>query len=80
VAGGADIEERWISLWSELFDARDRNPQLVIVDEHWRQISFEQCQGMVQDSVYDGRQPRFETTWFEGRRALQVFLGQAPQA
>jgi hypothetical protein len=56
-----------------MFDARDRNPHLIIVDEHWQPISFEDCQGLVQDAVYDGCQPRFEATWFEGRQALQVF-------
>lgn len=70
---GADIEDRWIALWSEMFDALDRDPQLVIVDEGWRPISFEDCQGLVQDAVYEGHQPRFETTWFEGRQVLQVF-------
>jgi hypothetical protein len=73
VPRGADIEERWIRLWSEMFDARGRNPHLIIVDEHWQPISFEDCQGLVQDAVYDGCQPRFEATWFEGRQALQVF-------
>jgi hypothetical protein len=73
VARGADIEERWIRLWSEMCDARDRNPHLIIVDEDWQPISFEDCQGLVQDAVYDGHQPRFEATWFEGRQALQVF-------
>jgi hypothetical protein len=71
---GADIEERWINLWSAMFDALDRDPHLVIVGEDWRPISFEDCQGLVQDAVYDGHQPRFETTWFQGRQVLQVFL------
>jgi hypothetical protein len=73
VTRGADIEDRWIALWSAMFDALDRDPHLVIVDEGWRPISFEDCQGLVQDAVYEGHQPRFETTWFEGRQVLQVF-------
>jgi hypothetical protein len=73
VTPGADIEERWIHLWNEMFDALDRDPHLVIVDEDWRPISFKDCQGLVQDAVYADYQPRFETTWFQGRQVLQVF-------
>ena len=70
---GADIEERWIRLWGEMFDALERDPRLIIVDEDYRPISFEDCQGLVQAAVYEGHQPRLETTWFQGRRVLQVF-------
>jgi hypothetical protein len=80
VTRGADIEERWIHLWSAMFDARDRDPNLVIVDEDWRPISFKDCQGLVQDAVYDGHQPRFETTWFQGRQVLQVFRTSASKS
>jgi hypothetical protein len=71
---GPDIEERWVRLWSEMFDARERDPHLVFVDEGWQPISFEHCQGLVQDAVYRGHHPRFEGAWFQGRRALRVFL------
>lgn len=70
---GADIEQRWIQLWSQMFDALDRDPHLTIVDEHWQPISFEHCQGLVQAAVYDGHQPRFETSSFQGRQVLQLF-------
>jgi len=63
-----------------MFDARDRDPNLVIVDEDWRPISFKDCQGLVQDAVYDGHQPRFETTWFQGRQVLQVFRTSASKS
>jgi hypothetical protein len=61
-------------------DARDRDPHLGFVDEDWRPISFEDCQGLVQDAVYAGHQPRFESTWFQGRRVLQVFRTSTSKA
>jgi hypothetical protein len=73
VTRGPDIEERWIRLWNEMFAALDRDPSLVIVDEDWQPVSFKDCQGLVQDAVYEGHEPRFEATWFNGRRALQLF-------
>lgn len=63
-----------------MLDALDRDPRLTIVDEDWRPISFEACQGLVQDAVYEGHQPRFAPTWFQGRQVLQVFRGSSPKS
>ena len=70
---GADIEGRWVHLWNELYDALSQDPQLSIVDEDWQSISFEDCQELLQQAVYQGRQPRFERTWYQGKQVLQVF-------
>jgi hypothetical protein len=69
---GADVEDRWVHLWNELYDALSANPQLIIVDEHWQSLSLEDAQELIQRAVYQGLQPRFERTWYQGKQALQI--------
>ncbi len=64
MAGGMDIEMRWILLWEEMYEALERDPQLKIVDEAWQLISRETFEGLFQDVVYEGHRPRLARTWY----------------
>jgi len=68
----SETEVHWIRLWNEMFEIIEREPAILVVDESWRSISTEEWKGLIQDAVYAGLSPRFEWTWFQGKRALRI--------
>ncbi|MEM9540302.1 MAG: hypothetical protein AAGA60_12485 [Cyanobacteria bacterium P01_E01_bin.42] len=72
---GAEIEQRWIDAWNELYELIKRD----IGKEEWQVECFlpdgsivdvESCQGWLQDSAYSGYLPKVEVGWIKGKRGI----------
>ncbi|MBE9014529.1 hypothetical protein IQ250_30515 [Pseudanabaenaceae cyanobacterium LEGE 13415] len=70
MATNAEIEERWIEAWNDLFD---------IVEERWRVscllpdgsiVDTETCKGWLQESAYQGYCLKVEEGWVNGERGI----------
>ena len=65
----AEIEQRWVDAWNDLYDVFDGRAEGECVLPDGAVVSFEDGQGYLQASAYEGYRLRVEAGWYRGRRA-----------
>lgn len=51
----AEIESYWIDLWSDLYDFKKMDQELICLLPNGESIAFDDCLGWVQQAVYSGK-------------------------
>lgn len=72
MTSNADIEMRWVNAWNELYDVIGRREDMPCLLPDGLEISFDQCKGWLQVSVYEGYRVEVGQGWLRGRPAVVV--------
>lgn len=68
----AEIEERWVEAWNDLFDVVGERWQVeCLLPDGWI-VDIETCKGWLQESAYQGCCLRVEEGWVRGKRGIMV--------
>lgn len=51
----AEIESYWIDLWSDLYDFKKKDQELICLLPNGESIAFDDCLRWVQQAVYSGK-------------------------
>ena len=66
----AEIEERWIDAWNALDEIIGDRWNVRCLLSEGQVVSVDECQGWLQDSVYDGWRVKVEPGWVFGKQGV----------
>ncbi len=71
----SEIENIWIEAWNKLYDILNENPQIKFTFDEINEVSMDECQAYIQNTVYSGFMINFNYTYLKGKKAYKVSKG-----
>ncbi len=72
MSSNADLEQRWIDAWNDLYDLASSQTNVRCLLPDGSQVTMEECKGWLQDSAYEGYHLNVETGWVGYKRGILV--------
>jgi hypothetical protein len=77
MASNAEIEERWINAWSDLFELTRGRRDVPCQLPDYSVVTIEACQAWLQEKAYEGQLLEVNEGWVDGRQGVVArLLGQ----